>query len=1011
MSGKARLYGGTDMSEGALEHDVVTDMTSPSGGWIEGTPASYDRGRAIDTEQMQAFLEETQPEAATAFELGNPQSQTRARFLNRVQSYITHYGVVDLLRKGMSHSTSSGSYEVVFYGMTPSPGNTVAEKRYRANRWSVTRQLRYSQDDTQLALDLALFVNGLPLATFELKNSQTKQTVEDAVEQFKNTREPSELLFNDGRCLAHFAVDEHSVRFCTRLAGKKSWFLPFNKGHDGGAGNPPNPDGYRTAYLWQDILSPTSLSDIIEHYAARPGEKDPKTRKTKRKQIFPRYHQLDVVRKLLRHSEEKGAGQRYLIQHSAGSGKSNSIAWLAHQLVGLGGDESTVFDAVIVVTDRVNLDTQIERTVKQFTQVRSLVKHADKSKDLREALNNSTRIVISTVQKFPVILQDIGSAHRDRRFAIIIDEAHSGQGGKTTHAMSSALGTASGEIEEEETTEDKINKIIDSQKLLDNASYYAFTATPKPRTLGYFGRRGEDGRDHPFHVYTMKQAIEEGFILDVLKNYTTVESYYKLVKSVEGDPEFDARKAEKKLRRYVEGDSHAVQTKAAIMVDHLLDNVIRPRKIAGKARAMVVADGVPRALEYYSAIDAYLKSLGSSYRAVVAFSGEHEHYGKKVTEAGLNGFPSRAIEATFREDPYRILVCADKFQTGYDEPLLHTMYVDKPLSGVRAVQTLSRLNRAHPDKRDVAVLDFYNNAGGIQKSFENWYRATALAESADPNKLHDLRAVLDGAGVYSHEDVDQFADMFLSKEPRSHLEVLLNQLVEVYLELDSEDQQVQFKGTAKAFVRTYDYLAGILPYRNPDWLKLSILLTFLVPKLPAPIEEDLSRGILETVDLDSYRAEQQAAISITLNGEDAELKASTPMGGGYRPEPELKPTSVILEEFNQSFGNIPWADKDRIRHLISVEIPAKVREDRQYINAQRYNDEQNARVESDAAVKRAIAEFLRSDTELYKQFASNPAFKRWLTEMVFQETYDSTAGDDVSPGGTRSSSSLAQNGK
>ncbi|MFJ5221777.1 type I restriction endonuclease subunit R [Streptomyces sp. NPDC088400] len=994
MSSKATLYGGTDMSEGALERDIVADMTSPAGGWIAGSPKAYDRGHAIDTEHLQAFLEDTQPEVAAAFELDNPKSETRAKFLGRVQGYITTYGVVDLLRKGMNHSTSTGAYEVAFYGATPSPGNAVAEARHSKNIWSVTRQLRYSHDETHRALDLAIFLNGLPLATFELKNNQTKQTVEDAVEQFKNTRDHRELLFKDGRCLAHFAVDEHSVRFCTQLLGTKSWFLPFDKGSEGGAGNPPNPEGgYRTAYLWREILSPTSLTDIIEHYAARLVVKDPKTKKTTRSQIFPRYHQLDVVRELLTDSQAKGAGQRYLIQHSAGSGKSNSIAWLAHQLVGLGTDDSPVFDVVIVVTDRVNLDTQINRTVMHFTQVRSLVKHADKSKDLREALANGTKIVISTVQKFPVILEDIGHTYRDRNFAIIIDEAHSGQGGKTTHAMSSALGVEPEDVEEE-TTEDKINKIIDSQKLLTNASYYAFTATPKDKTLGYFGRRGEDKKDHPFHVYTMKQAIQERFILDVLKHFSTVESHYKLVKQVENDPEFDAKKAAKKLRRYVEGHDHAIKVKASIMVDHLLDHVIRPRKIGGKARAMVVTDGVKRALAYHAAINAYLKKLGSPYRAIVAFSGEHEHGGKKVTEAGLNGFPSRDIEETFREDPYRILVCADKFQTGYDEPLLHTMYVDKTLSGVRAVQTLSRLNRAHPDKYDVAVLDFSNKTDVIEASFKKWYRTTVLADSVDPNKLHDLRAVLDSAGVYDQSDIDEFVEMFLAKESRSRLEVLLDQLVVAYRQLDSEDLQVEFKGKAKAFVRNYDYLAGILPYRNPEWLKLSILLTFLIPKLPAPIEEDLSRGILEAVNLDSYRAEQQKAISIALGDEDAELTATTPGGGGHRSEPELKPASVILAEFNQNFGNIPWNDKDRIQQLIAVEIPAKVRQDKDYVNAQQYNDEQNARVESDAAVRRAIGSFLQSDTELYREFMGNPEFQRWLTETVFRETYEPSAEND-----------------
>ena len=530
----------------------------------------------------------------------------------------------------------------------------------------------------------------MPLLTFELKNSLTKQTVDDAIEQYKRDRNPREKLFEFGRCVAHFAVDGHEVRFCTDLKGKASWFLPFNLGWNDGAGNPPNPNGIKSDYLWRKVLARESLTNILENYAQVIESRDDKTGRKKKTQIWPRYHQLDVVRHLLSDASETGAGKRYLIQHSAGSGKSNSIAWLAHQLIGLEHEGSVAFDSIVVVTDRRILDKQIRDTIKQYAQVGATVGHAERSGDLRRFLEEGKKIIVSTVQKFPFILDEIGNEQRGRRFAIIIDEAHSSQGGRTGAAMSGALSEA-GRVEEDETYEDKINRLMESRRLLPTASYFAFTATPKNKTLEIFGDADAqaDGtvRHGAFHSYTMKQAVQEGFILDVLAHYTPISSYYKLAKTIEDDPKFDTGKAQRKLRRFVEGHEHAIRAKAEIMVDHFHDRVTRQNKIGGEARAMVVTNGIEQAVQYLHAIRDYLKERKSPYKAIVAFSGEHEFGGKPETEASLNGFPSAKIEERFREHPYRFLVCADKFQTGYDEPLLHTMYVDKTLAGVKAVQS------------------------------------------------------------------------------------------------------------------------------------------------------------------------------------------------------------------------------------------------------------------------------------------------------------------------------------
>ena len=973
----------TDTSEKGLEALIVESLVHEAG-YQPGQSDDYDRDHAVDLAKLMAFLDATQAKAARTLELAQ-EGPRRTQFLHRLQGEVAKRGVIDVLRHGVKHGPVSLE---LFYG-TPTPGNIKAEKRFAANIFSVTRQLRYSKDETQLALDLCLFISGLPVATFELKNRLTKQTVDDAVQQYRRDREPKELLFHFGRCMVHFAVDDQEVRMCTHLKGKDSWFLPFNQGWNDGAGNPPNESGIKTDYLWKQILAKTRLTDILENYAQIVEEKDDKGRK-KQKQIFPRYHQLDVVHKLLADAQVTGPGKRYLIQHSAGSGKSNSIAWLAHQLIGLEEGGKPQFDSVIVVTDRKVLDRQIKDTIKQFAQVSATVGHAERAGDLRRFLKSGKKIIISTVQKFPFILDEIGDEHRNRNFAIVIDEAHSSQGGRMSAKMSMVLSEHGGE-QEEEDYEDQINRIMEARKLLPNASYFAFTATPKNKTLEIFGEpfpEGDKVKHRPFHSYTMKQAIQEGFILDVLASYTPVDSYYRLMKTVENDPEFDTKKARKKLRRYVESHDHEIRQKAEIMVDHFHEQVITRRKIGGQARAMVVTSGIARAMQYYHAMSAYLKERKSPYEAIVAFSGEHEDGGRKVTEATLNGFPSVQIEKKFQQDPYRFLIVADKFQTGYDEPLLHTMYVDKQLAGIKAVQTLSRLNRARPQKTDTFVLDFLNDVDTITQGFADYYRTTILSEETDPNKLHDLKATLDGYQVYDWPQVEQLVELFLSGADRDKLDPILDACVAVYNSDLDEDGQVDFKGKAKAFVRTYQFLAAILPYTNAEWEKISIFLNFLIPKLPAPKEDDLSKGILETIDMDSYRVEVKEALKIALPDEDSEIGPVPTSGGGGKPEPELDRLSNIIKSFNDQFGNIDWKDADRIRQVISEEIPAKVAADKAYRNAMKNSDKAAARLEHDRALQKVVISMLADHTELFKQFSDNPSFKKWLSDTIFGVTYE-----------------------
>jgi type I restriction enzyme R subunit len=1000
----------TDISEKGLETLIVRHMTGTDGlsvapgrvaeepasyggtGYTSGSPLDYDRAHALDVPQLFAFLQATQPEAFKKLAMADtndPKDINRLKFLARLSGEIGKRGVIDVLRKGIEHGPLHFD---LFYG-TPSPGNAKAAALHAQNRFSLTRQLAYSNDETRRALDLGLFINGLPVATFELKNSLTKQTVADAVEQYRRDRDPREKLFEFGRCVVHFAVDDSSVMMCTELRGKASWFLPFNKGHNDGTGNPPNPQGIKTDYLWKEVLTPAGLTNILENYAQIVEEKDPKTGKKRRKQVWPRYHQLRLVRQALADVTERGAGKRYLVQHSAGSGKSNSIAWLSHQLIGLKREGREVFDSVIVVTDRKILDNQIQATIKQFMQVGATVGHAERSGDLRKFIEEGKKIIVSTVQKFPFILDEIATEGA-KTFAIVIDEAHSSQGGRTSAAMSQALGTpAEADGEEGPDPEDTVNEALErrmaGRKMLKNASYFAFTATPKNKTLEMFGEALQPDaqgkvRHRPFHSYTMKQAIEEGFILDVLKSYTPADSYYRLVAKTEADPEFDTKKAKKKLRRYVESHEHAIRLKAEIMVDHFHEQVIAAGKIGGEARAMLICGSIERAIQYFHAFKAYLAERKSQYQAIVAFSGEPEYGGHKVSESSLNGFPGSEIAVKIQTDPYRFLICADKFQTGYDEPLLHTMYVDKPLSGVKAVQTLSRLNRAHPKKHDCFVLDFQNNSEAVTFAFQDYYQTTLLSEETDPNKLHDLKAALDAAQVYSPEQVQQVVGRFLTGEDRAQLDPILDACVVEYTERLDENGQVDFKGKAKMFCRTYPFLASVIDYKNAEWEKLSIFLDLLTPKLPAPKEEDLSRGILEAIDMDSYRVEKKAALKIALAETDAAIDPIPTSAGGRKPEREMDKLSNILKAFNEQFGTL-FDDGDRIVRRIREDIAPKVAADAAFQNAKE-NTPHTARLAHDQALGKVMQVLLKDDTKVYKQFVENELFRRFVGDMVYAMT-------------------------
>lgn len=984
----------TNTNENGFE-TLIVDWLVTQNKYEQGSNDVYNKDYAVDEVRLFRFLNDTQPDKMAQLHIQDTEIE-KIRFFTRLSEKLRTDGVIELLRNGFRYKHLTLQ---LFYVM-PSKGNKEAAELYNKNIFSVTRQLMYSKTNPKLALDMVVFLNGLPIITFELKNQLTKQNVNDAVHQYRTDRDPAELIFAFKRCIVHFAVDDNEVKMCTELCKDKSWFLPFNKGHNDGAGNPTNPNGIKTDYLWKQILTKDELSNIIENYAQVIVEEDEDTKIKTYKQIFPRYHQLQVVKSLLAEAQQSGVGHKYLIQHSAGSGKSNSIAWLAHQLVTLKNSKGSVFDTVIVVTDRVNLDKQIKNTIRQFMQVSSTVGWAKDSTELRKLLAEGKKIIITIVHKFQFILDEITNVQKDSKFAIVIDEAHSSQNGSLSAKMNIVL--SGNTYNDDDALEDKINSLIEGKKMAINASYFAFTATPKNKTLEMFGIQmiGSDGKpfmnedgtikSRPHYVYTMKQAIEEGFIMDVLRHYTPIQSFYHIAKTVENDPMFDKKRAQQLLRYYVESNQYAISQKAEIIVEHFHTEVISKGKISGKARAMVVASSIKRAIEYYIAINKILADRKSSIKTIIAFSGDVEFAGKTVNEASLNQFPSAKIEKTYKQDPYRILIVANKFQTGFDEPLLHTMYVDKALADIKAVQTLSRLNRSRSDKKDTFVLDFVNDPEIIKKAFERYYKTTILSGQTDPNKLNDLIDSLEPLQVYTQEQIDRFVELYLNNSPRDTLDPILDICVENYKALRVEEQ-IEFKSCAKTFVRTYNFLAAILPYGSVEWEKLSIFLNLLLSKLPSPQGDDLTEGILESIDLESYRAVARETMSIALADEDTEIDpipVSTAVGMTI---PEMDLLSNILETFHDLWGDIPWTDEDRVKKQVA-DLPDIVKSDETYQNAMRYSDAQNARVESDRATWQAILATMSSGVELFKAVNDNQSLRKWIMDMVFNATYQ--------PGGT-----------
>ncbi|MBQ6774490.1 MAG: type I restriction endonuclease subunit R [Synergistaceae bacterium] len=964
----------TDITEHGFESLIVNYLLERNN-YEQGLNDDYNRDYALDETRLLRFLRETQDSELERSGILDSELR-KAEFFAQIQSQIYKRGIVDVLRNGLSFHCVSF---VMFY-LSPSENNIKARGLYEQNIFSVTRQLRYSNANKNLAVDMCIFINGLPLITIELKNSLTGQSADDAVSQYMRDRDTRELLFSFKRCMVHFAVDDSNVKFCTRLAGKESVFLPFDKGFNDGAGNPPNPEGLMTDYLWKNILTKTELTRIIENYACL----------VKGEQIFPRYHQLDAVNKIIADVKKNGVGHRYLIQHSAGSGKSNSIAWLAHQLAGLEADGKIIFDSVFVVTDRKLLDKQINETVKNFTQVAGTVIHAEHSRDLKKAITDGRRIIITTIEKFPYIVQEMDNAHRGRRFAVIIDEAHSGQGGRNSIEMTRTLNSDSDD-------EDAINFLVESRKLLKNASYFAFTATPKNKTLEIFGTPYQDSdsdsesesgiiKHRAFHVYTMKQAIQEGFILDVLQNYTPVKSFYRLIKVAEDDPKFDRKKALIELVKFVEGSKFTIEKKAALIVKHFHEQVTAKGKVGGKARAMVVTSSIHNCIEYYRSVNKSLAERKSPFKALIAFSGSNNDFGGELTSRGLNGLSDSKIPEVFRtDDKYRFLIVADMFQTGFDEPLLHTMYVDKMLSDIKAVQTLSRLNRCCPGKYDTFILDFANDSEIIRKAFSRYYRGVILSDGTDPNKLYELEQALRECGVFTVDDVNKFVKSYLEGSGREELDYILDKNAMIYRNLDTA-LQIKFKGSSKAFIRTYNFLGAVLTFNNPDWEKLCIFLTLLVPKLPSPKGDEFPAGLVEAVDLESYRIEAQETMSLILDDKDSNINP-VPSKDIHGKDSDSKQDllSVILSEFNNIFGNIKWNDADNVKIQI-LKLPEQVMKDKKYQNALQNSDEQGVRLEAERVLNKIMCSLIADNMELYRQFQENESFRNWLSDSVLKAT-------------------------
>jgi type I restriction enzyme R subunit len=980
------------ISERSLEEAIEAALTAVAaretpggfdvGGWQKRAPEKYDRALCLISDDVLAFVYATQPKTWERLKQHHG-AEVKEKFLQRLTREIESRGTLDVLRNGIKDSGCK--FELLYF--RPSSGlNPETQNLYAANLFSVVRQLKYSLKNEN-SLDMALFVNGLPLFTAELKNPLTGQTVEHAIKQYKTDRDPREPLLAYGRCLAHFAVDPDLVYVTTQLAGPRTRFLPLNKGKFGGAGNPPVPpteSGYATKYLWDEVWLRDNVLNLLQHFIHEVEEEDDKGRKTGRKfLIFPRYHQLDAVRRLVAHARQHGPGSRYLIQHSAGSGKSNSIAWLAHQLSVLHDvSDKRVFDSVIVITDRRVLDRQLQRTVRQFEQTLGVVENIDTtSRQLKDALESGKTIIVTTLQKFPVIVDQIKTLP-GKRFAVIVDEAHSSQAGESTRSLKAVLSAgsleeaAAEEAVEAEDDEDKIAEVMKSRGHLANVSTFAFTATPKPRTLELFGIKRPDGKFEAFSLYSMRQAIEEKFILDVLENYTTYKVYWSLLKKVEADPHYEKGKASYLLRAFVDLHDHAIAKKVQVMVEHFHGQVAS--RIGGRAKAMIVTRSRLHAVRYRLAVDRYLKEKGYPYRALVAFSGTVKDGGVDYTEAGMNGFPEVQTAETFDKPEYRLLIVANKFQTGFDQPLLHTMYVDKKLGGVNAVQTLSRLNRTHPDKSETMVLDFANNADEIQKAFQPYYERTLLSETTDPNLLYDLQHRLLQFRVYTDVEVKAFAKLvFDPKATQDRIYQALAPHVERFQALTKEEQP-DFRSALSDYVRLYAFLSQILSFTDADLERLYVFARLLKRYLPFE-REALPVEVQQNIDMESYRVQQTASGKVKLDRGQQELEPQgpkTPWGAG----PDLvEPLSQIIRELNERFGT-SFREEDKV---VIRQLEETLAGNEALAASVRSNTPDNARLTFDHVANDKLQELVETNFEFYKRVTDDPAFAKFFLDWMF----------------------------
>lgn len=953
----------------------------------------YDKDLCLIPEELLSFVKSSQPDEYKQLELQYG-TDTDSKLVRRISNEISKHGTLQVLRRGVKDR--GVKIELAYF--KPSSGmNPEHQNLYSQNRFTIVRQLEYSKRTTQ-TIDVALFLNGIPIITAELKNTLTGQKVEHAIEQYKKNRDPREPLLQFKRCLVHFAIGNEEAYMTTRLEGDKTYFLPFNKDFP----NPVNPEGHKTAYLWDDILLPDTLLDLINSYLhlqkvtskSYDKEKDKIVTKESEVFIFPRFHQLDVVRKLLEAVREEGAGNSYLVQHSAGSGKSNSIAWTAHQLASFYRSETDterLFDSIIVVTDRTVLDRQLQNTIKQFEQVQGVVSPIDmNSKQLRAALETGKDIIITTIQKFPVISKEM-SALKGSRFAVILDEAHSSQSGESAKHLKMAL---SANLEQAEVAdaddfdlEDEVLNELRTRGKQSHISYFGFTATPKNKTLELFGVKNPDGTFSPFHSYSMKQAIGEGFILDVLENYTTYARYFKLIKSIEDDEEYEKKKASRVLMSYVDLQPHAIETKAGIMLDHFLDKTVRA--IQGKGSAMVVTRSRLHAVRYYQVFKRLMAERKLGIKPLVAFSGtvKDPDTSDEYTESNLNKLPTRvSIQDAFKTPEYRILIVAQKFQTGFDEPLLHTMYVDKKLGGVHAVQTLSRLNRTMKGKNETFVLDFVNSAEEIQTAFQPYYQTTILEEESDPNKLYDLEQQLMDAGIFDKTDVEEFAKIFFNKNEKG--EKLQPILDAVKLRYDGKDvsEREDFKSAAQSFVRLYGFISQVATFTDIGLEKLYVFIKSLYSKLKDP-KSKLPTEILQAIDLDSFKIQKTYEGNVRLTDEDG-------LVGGFHQDPgqfvaaEKDLLSNIIKTLNETYG-VELTDEDK---LDLEKIIDKVQGNEDLRMTLRSDNSRDAiKYKFDEVVNDTLQEFVNTKFDLYKKLTDPKVFEQ-LKDKWFREFYKGVEG-------------------